>query len=64
MNAYKLLKKYENIENILDAIRGCDDMKKKYGISTNFDYPGARTIFKSPVVDEIKPTQLKVQDLQ
>ena len=47
MNAYKLIQKYTTIEMILK------NLDKKYIIPDNFNYIGARNLFKNPISNEI-----------
>ena len=50
INAYKLLKKYDNIENILENIKD----STKYKVPDDFDYVSSRKLFKNPCdVDDI-----------
>lgn len=44
INAYKLLKKYSNIENILDNIKDSN----KYKVPNDFDFKSSRNLFKNP----------------
>jgi len=46
ITAYKLITKYDNIENILEN-------NKKFIIPDNFNYEKARSLFKNPIDDDI-----------
>jgi len=51
VNAYKLIKKYNNIEGILENIKDFP----KFKVPTNFDYKNARRLFFDPFnFEEIK----------
>jgi 5'-3' exonuclease len=61
MNAYKLILKYGNIENILEN-------NTKYIIPENFNYNKARELFKNPISEEMynkidKDIKLKLPEL-
>jgi flap endonuclease-1 len=65
INAYKLICKYDNIENFIDN-------NNKFIIPKNFNYANARLLFKNPINDDIfndidKSTKLikpKIEDLK
>jgi len=50
VTGYKLIKQYGNIERVLDHIRSSN--KKKYTLPEEFNYEGARGLFRNPEVDE------------
>ena len=62
INAYKYIKKYENIENIIDLINSkTDNTFNKYKIPDNFDYKKAKNLFLD--IDKID-TDKYIEDIK
>jgi len=59
VTAYKLIKEFHTIENIIEHLKKENESstrKKKYGIPEHFYYEDARELFKKPDVQDCANT--------